>query len=94
MTDYLAGKNETQFGKGPDFSRISLFTAWGAGKGWNFVPLAPGILGVFLAYNLYQLLDGRFLLMGVVFLFFLLTGLVPRASVVSGLALAWRPRSC
>lgn len=59
-----------------------------AGKSWNFIPLAPGLFGAFFAYSFYPLLDGRYLLIGVVFLFFLLTALVPRASIFSGAALA------
>ena len=87
MNDITAGTCESQPGKRPNSGWISLASRLGTGKGWNFIPLAPGAFGVFIAYNLYPLLDGRFALMGIVFLFFLLTGLVQRATVLSGLAL-------
>jgi len=88
LTEYSAGRIEPQPSKRPNSGWITLPSALNAGKGWNFIPLAPGLFGGFLAYSRYPLLDGRYLLIGVVFLFFLLTGLVPRASVFFGIALA------
>jgi hypothetical protein len=88
MTEYSTGTSEPQLGKRPTSGWISIPSAGNAGKGWNFIPLAPGLFGSFFAYSLYPLLDGRYLLIGGVFVFFLLTAVVPRASVFSGIALA------
>ncbi len=88
MTEYSAGSDEPQLGKPKDSGWIWLTPTQNGGKGWNFIPLAPGIFGSFFAYSLYPLLDGRYVLMGIVFLFLILTGLVPRAAVLSGFALA------
>ena len=88
MTEYLTGTNEPQPAEPPDTGWIWLTSALNTGKGWNFIPLAPGLFGCLFAYSLYPLLDGRYVLIGVVFLFFLVTGIVRRASVLSGLTLA------
>lgn len=88
MTECSAGKFEPQLSKRPNSGWIRLSSAGNAPKGWNFVPLAPGLFATYFAYGVYPLLDGYLLLIVVVFLLFLLAGLVPRASVLSGLALA------
>ena len=85
MTEYSTGTTEPQVSKPSSFGRISIPST---AKGWNFIPLAPGLFGGILAYSVYPLLDGRYVLMGVVFLLFLLAGQVPRAAAYSGLALA------
>jgi len=84
MTEYSTGTTEPQVGKPSASGWISIPSR----KGWNFIPLAPGLFGGIFAYSVYPLLDGRYVLMGVVFLLFLLAGLVPRAAAYSGLALA------
>jgi hypothetical protein len=81
-------ERESWLDKLPFSGRATIPSAAHAGKSWNFVPLAPGLFGTFFAYSLYPLLDGRYLLIGIVFFFFLLTGLVPRASIFAGVALA------
>jgi hypothetical protein len=88
MTEYLTGTNEPQPAKPRDAGWIWLPSAQNGGKGWNFIPLAPGLFGSYFAYSLYPLLDGRYVLIAVIFLFFVLTGVVPRATVFSGFALA------
>jgi hypothetical protein len=88
MTDYSAGGIEPQLGKRANSGWVSLAPSLNAGRAWNFIPLAPGVFGSFFAGSLYPLLDGRYWLIGVVFGFFVLTGVVPRAAVFSGLALA------
>ena len=85
MTEYSTGRTEPQVGKPSASGWISIPST---AKGWNFIPLAPGLFGGIFAYSVYPLLDGRYVLMGVVFLLFLLAGLVPRAAAYSGLALA------
>jgi hypothetical protein len=87
MTEFSAGRIEPQLSKRPDFSGAPLLSVRNAGKSWNFIPLGPGLIGSLFALNLYPLLEGRYLLMGVVFLFFLMTAVMPRASVFSGIAL-------
>jgi hypothetical protein len=88
MTEHSAGNDAPQLRKPQDSGWIWLTPTQNAGKGWNFIPLAPGIFGSFFAYSLYPLLDGRYVVMGIVFLFLILAGLVPRAAVLSGVALA------
>jgi hypothetical protein len=85
MTEYSTGTSEPPLAKRSASGWISIPSA---GNGWNFIPLAPGLFGGYLAYSLYPFLDGRYVLIGVVFLFFLSAALVPRAAAYSGLALA------
>jgi len=88
MTEHSTGTTEPQVGQPSASGWISIASTANAWKGWNFIPLAPGLFGGILAYSVYPLLDGRYVLMGVVFLLLLLAGLVPRAAAYSGLALA------
>ena len=88
MTECSTGTSEPELSKRSVSDWIAIPSAGNAGRGWNFIPLAPGLFGGLLAYSLYPLLDGRYVLIGVVFLFFLLAGMVPRAAAYSGLTLA------
>jgi hypothetical protein len=88
MTEYSVGSNDPRLSKPQNSGQIWLTSVPNAGKGWNFIPLAPGLFGSYFAYSLYPLLDGRYVPIVVIFLFFVLTGVVPRATVFSGLALA------
>ena len=88
MTECSTGTSEPELSKRSVSDWIAIPSAGNAGRGWNFIPLAPGLFGGLLAYSLYPLLGGRYVLIGVVFLFFLLAGMVPRAAAYSGLTLA------
>ena len=88
MNDYPQGRTDPAFSQRPNSRWIPIPAAGYTAKGWNFLPLAPGLFGTYFAYGLYPLLHGYALLLVVVFLFFLLAGLIPRVSVLSGLALA------
>jgi hypothetical protein len=88
MTESSAAGTEPQLGKRTGFGGIPFLSAQTAGKGWNFIPLAPGLFGGFLAYNLYPLLDGHLWLVLVPFLCCFLVAVFPRSNVYAGLALA------
>jgi hypothetical protein len=88
MTEYSAVGRGPQSGKPGNSGWIPLSLAGKAGKKWNFIPLAPGLFCGICAYSLYPLLDGQYVLAGLVFLFFLLTWLAPRTTLFSSVALA------
>lgn len=88
VNEYFQSGVEPKASDRPNSHWSPIPSAGSGAKGWNFFPLAPGLFGTYLAYGLYPLLDGYWLLILIVFLFFLLVGLRPQASVFSGLALA------
>jgi len=88
VNEYLQSGVEPKGSEGPNSHWTPITSAGSRATGWNFFPLAPGLFGTYFAYGLYPLLDGYLPLIVVVFLFFLLVGLKPRASVFSGVALA------
>jgi hypothetical protein len=88
MAETSAGQIQPQASLSPDSGKTSFLSGWSGPKRWNFLPLAPGVFGAFFAYNAYPLVAGRYLLIGIAFLPFLLVSLMPRTAVYSGVALA------